>query len=375
MRLRKICDTLPSSVSSSGTCGLLSKTSATFSFLRSGRSMPRKAAKVSSTLNVTGRKPTLPASILDRSRRSSTISVSVSALFLTKPSCFSCSGVRSPSSRSRRSLDSPKMELSGVRNSWLTLAMRCDFTCGGAAERVALLVELRVESDHATRRLLELAIEAHQLLVAAQELALLPFGVAVQGGELAHHRRRLAERAPVVLGDEAPHQQQLVAFHGHGAKREGAVLVLPKESDLPDRGLGAVRSITARRGAIRGAARDQESLDLGAAPRSREADQHLPDVGAEDALGARVHPGDATVAVTTQRHFATQRLRRRRPRASHSLMLVRCWIRHDARSAAPTALREPCHEGARGPSARITPPSPAVAAFAPQPLRPGRSGP
>src|ERR1700730_3996308 len=78
-RLRRIWETLPSSVYIAGSPSGSSKTRFTWSLSSSGRSMPRSAAKRSRTSNSAGRTTTLPASTLARSSRSFTTSVRSSA--------------------------------------------------------------------------------------------------------------------------------------------------------------------------------------------------------------------------------------------------------------------------------------------------------
>jgi rsbT co-antagonist protein RsbR len=72
IRLRRICDTLASSVKSGGSWSAYSNTSATEPFSSSGRSMPRSAPKSVSTWNSDGRTAVLPASTFARSSRSFT---------------------------------------------------------------------------------------------------------------------------------------------------------------------------------------------------------------------------------------------------------------------------------------------------------------
>ena len=62
---------------------------------------------------------TRPASTLARSSKSSTISANSAALSWMKVTCFSCSSVSGPSTRSSSSRVMLRIELIGVRNSWL----------------------------------------------------------------------------------------------------------------------------------------------------------------------------------------------------------------------------------------------------------------
>ena len=124
-RLRRIWLTLGSSVWSSGMpSGGSSTQSSTPSHLGSARMVPRSAARTERAANRVGRSETLPASILERSSTSSMRPRRVSALVRMNSICVSCSDVRSPSVRSRSRRERPRMELIGVRNSWLTLATR-----------------------------------------------------------------------------------------------------------------------------------------------------------------------------------------------------------------------------------------------------------
>ena len=75
-RLRRIWETLPSSVFSGGSPEGFSKTRLTNSLTSSGRSMPRNELNRLVTSNSTGRIEILPASTLARSSRSSTSSES-----------------------------------------------------------------------------------------------------------------------------------------------------------------------------------------------------------------------------------------------------------------------------------------------------------
>ncbi|MNE91740.1 hypothetical protein D3C80_1893870 [compost metagenome] len=60
-----------------------------------------------------------PASILARSSRSSTMSLSSRVAMLTKATCNCCSLLSGPSTSSASRLVMLRIEPSGVRNSWL----------------------------------------------------------------------------------------------------------------------------------------------------------------------------------------------------------------------------------------------------------------
>ena len=91
-----------------------------------GSSGPQHAAQrgeeVAARANAVGAQRTLPASSCERSSRSLTSSSSASAERRMKPTCFSCSAVSGAVGAASSSSVRPRMELSGVRNSWLTLA-------------------------------------------------------------------------------------------------------------------------------------------------------------------------------------------------------------------------------------------------------------
>ena len=94
----------------------------------SGRSMPRKRAEQFRHAELAGAYHGLARlDLRARSSRSLTRSDRSSAALRMKATCRSCSAVRSPSTRSRSSRDSARIEFSGVRNSWLMLDRKRDF--------------------------------------------------------------------------------------------------------------------------------------------------------------------------------------------------------------------------------------------------------
>lgn len=119
MKLRSTWLILPSSVSSGGSWRLSWKIRRTAAFLCSGRNMPRRAPNRSGTEKDSSRTVILPASTLARSRRSSTSSESCCAALRMKPSGFSCEGSGMPAVPLSRSSEMLRMELMGVRTSWL----------------------------------------------------------------------------------------------------------------------------------------------------------------------------------------------------------------------------------------------------------------
>ena len=119
MKLRRICESLRSSVKSLGSPSGSSKISAVSGLVRTVLNMPRNAEKRSTISNQAGEMSTRPASILARSSRSSTISENSVAVVWMKPTCRSCSCVSGPSTRSTSRRAMLRMALMGVRNSWL----------------------------------------------------------------------------------------------------------------------------------------------------------------------------------------------------------------------------------------------------------------
>ena len=90
--------------------------------------MPRSAPKRFAISNSVGRTTILPASTLARSSRSLTSSVRSSAALRMNATWRSCSGVSGPSTRSRSSRASARIEFTGVRNSWLMFERKRDLS-------------------------------------------------------------------------------------------------------------------------------------------------------------------------------------------------------------------------------------------------------
>ena len=127
MKFRRIWEILASSVWSASTPPGSSNTSCTVSPTSRGRSIPRSAPKSPVTSKSVGRTTILPASTLARSSRSPTSSDRSCAALRMNSTCRTCSDVSSPSRRRRSSRLSARIELRGVRNSWLMLERKRDF--------------------------------------------------------------------------------------------------------------------------------------------------------------------------------------------------------------------------------------------------------
>ena len=119
MKLRRICESLRSSVKIAGTPRGSSKISDTSLEARIGLNMPRSAENRSTMSNQAGEMVMRPASTLARSSRSLTISVSSDAEVLMNVTCVRCSSVSGPSICASSSRAMLRMDPSGVRNSWL----------------------------------------------------------------------------------------------------------------------------------------------------------------------------------------------------------------------------------------------------------------
>ena len=111
----------------------------------------------------------------------------------------------SPSERSSSSRDSARIEFSGVRNSWLMFERNLRLHVVRAAQVVRLLVELRVQRDDAAVRVFELAVEMHAARPAAR--AARTARAAAPGSAAAaprSGRRAACSSAPARCGRRSP---------------------------------------------------------------------------------------------------------------------------------------------------------------------------
>ena len=137
----------------------------------SGLIVPRKPSKSSATSNDLGRTVALPASTFARSSRSLTRADSPSAALRMNVTCFSCSGVRSPSL--------PVQQEAGKRQDRVQRRAELVAHVGEEArlqvrdplQDLGILVQFGVEGDHAPIRLVQLApVQLHELGLAISQL-------------------------------------------------------------------------------------------------------------------------------------------------------------------------------------------------------------
>ena len=169
-KLRRICDTLPSSVCRSGTSSGSSNTRATDSFTSSGRSMPRRARE--EVLEIELRRPHDRLARLHRREVEQVVHqlgqvVGGLADIAHLPALLRgerAVAVVEQERRQRQHRVQRRAELvAHVRQ-------KARLELVGAPQRIRLLVELGVERDHAAVGVLELGVEARQLLLALAEL-------------------------------------------------------------------------------------------------------------------------------------------------------------------------------------------------------------
>ena len=115
MKLRRICDSFDSSVSSGFISGGASKISGTDASCARGRKIPRRALNSCATWNGSLRTGILPACALARSSRSSMNCARSRAVLRMMRTCLSCSSVSSPSRRWSRNCEIDRIEWIGVR--------------------------------------------------------------------------------------------------------------------------------------------------------------------------------------------------------------------------------------------------------------------
>ena len=174
MKLRRICDTLPSSVCSGGRPSGSSKTqrdrvarpAAAAACRAARRTGPRPS-------NSAGRTSILPASTLARSSRSLTSSDrSSAALRMKRDLLLLLARSAAPSMRSSSSRDSAQDRVQRRAELVAHVRQEARLHLVGAPQVVGLLVELGVERDHAAVGVLELAVERARARPAAARSSL-----------------------------------------------------------------------------------------------------------------------------------------------------------------------------------------------------------
>ena len=181
-----------------------------------GLNMPRSADNRSTISNHSGEMVMRPASTLARSSRSSTISVSSRAEVRMNSTCFSCSDVSGPSRRDSRMPVMLVIEVSGVRNSWLMyerkrlLSSVASRSCGG------LVVELRVQRDHALVGLIELLAQRDDFGFLRCELRL-----KIRWSSAHHHDSRVIAFTTVVAIERGGNDRRMPR------EQVGAILEIP----------------------------------------------------------------------------------------------------------------------------------------------------
>ena len=156
-RLRRICASLPWSVSNSDSRAPARRSAARRSSRAGERAqLPRSAANSSPTANRSARSRLLPASILDRSSMSLTSSDSSSAELRMKPSCFSCSSVSGPSVRVEQQPRQPEDRVERRAELVADVGDQAPLDLARAAQGVGLFGELGMRREHALVRFIEL---------------------------------------------------------------------------------------------------------------------------------------------------------------------------------------------------------------------------
>ena len=122
------------------------------------------------TSNSLGRTTILPASTLARSSRSPTSSDRSCAALRMNSTCRTCSDVRSPSTRRRRSAAQREDRVQGGAELVAHVREEARLHLVGAPQVVGALVELGVQGDDAPVGVVQLAIDADELVLPGSEV-------------------------------------------------------------------------------------------------------------------------------------------------------------------------------------------------------------